>query len=140
MDRKDFLKNTCGACLGSLAIAALPGLESCTPAYNVFKATPVNNMLEVPLTVFDKGNLQMVRPQGAQYDIAIQKKADNTYSAMLMQCTHHDYQLNASQTGFTCALHGSRFDMEGTVRKGPAERPLKHYETSVNNNTLIIKI
>ena len=63
-----------------------------------------------------------------------------TYSALLMQCTHMDNQLSAEQNGFSCSLHGSRFNSEGNVIKGPAEMPLKKYETSVNNENIIIKI
>ena len=118
-----------------------PSLESCSPSAAVVKTPePVNNRVEVPLNLFEKGSLQFVRPKGWQYDIAVQKKQDGTYSALLMQCTHMDNQLSSEQNGFSCSLHGSRFNSEGKVMKGPAEIPLKKYETSVSNGSLIIKI
>jgi Rieske Fe-S protein len=141
VDRKDFIIRGCHTCLLGAAAIILPHLSGCSPAtYNVYKTEVMNNRIEVPLQTFDKNNLQYVRPQGWQYDIAVHRKADGTYAAMLMQCTHMDNQLRPSQNGYTCSLHGSRYDIEGNVVKGPAEVQLKKFSTSVNNNLLIIYI
>ncbi len=94
----------------------------------------------MPLSLFEKGSLQFVRPKGWLYDIAVQKKSDGTYEALLMQCTHMDNQLMPAQNGFSCSLHGSKFNTEGKVIKGPAEMPLKKYSTSINNTNLVIII
>ncbi len=140
MDRKEFFKTSCHICLSGMAIA-IPALTACSPAsYSVFKTVPVNNLIEVPLPLFEKNNLQFVRPKGWQYDIAVHRTEDGSYSALLMQCTHMDNQIKPSQGGYTCNLHGSRFASDGNVVKGPAEKRLKNYSTSINNNTLIIKI
>ena len=94
----------------------------------------------MPLTMFDKSPLQFVRPKGWYYDIAVQKKEDNSYSALLMQCTHQENQLTPTGNGFTCSLHGSQFDKAGNVRKGSAEQHLEGYRTFVDNGNLIIEI
>ena len=140
MDRKDFLKLGCNACLCGAAAFMLPGLTGCSPAYSVFKTEPIENKIEMPLSLFEKGSLQFVRPKGWLYDIAVQKKSDGTYEALLMQCTHMDNQLMPAQNGFSCSLHGSKFNTEGKVIKGPAEMPLKKYSTSINNTNLVIII
>jgi cytochrome b6-f complex iron-sulfur subunit len=57
-----------------------------------------------------------------------------------MQCTHADNEVQASQNGFYCNSHGSKFDANGKVLKGPASLNLKQYQTSVSNNNLIITI
>jgi Rieske Fe-S protein len=140
MDRKAFLKNSCTFCLCGMA-AALPSLTGCSPAgYAVFKTVPVNNMVEIPLAFFEKANMQFVRPKDWLYDIAVHKKEDGSFSAILMQCTHMANQLTPSQSGFTCSLHGSRFNGEGQVIKGPAEKSLKTFATTVSHNSLLIKI
>jgi Rieske Fe-S protein len=140
MDRKDFLKKGCHTCFLGAAALLLPHLTGCGPASKVFQTDLVNNQLEMPLQLFDKNNLQFVRPRGWQYDIAVHKNENGTYLALLMQCTHMDNQLTAAQNGYTCSLHGSRFNSEGMVIKGPAEKGLKRYSTLVNNNNLIIHI
>jgi len=94
----------------------------------------------VPLNLFEKNALQIVRPAGWYYDVAVQKNDDNSYTALLLQCTHQENQLTVTGTGYHCSLHGSDFDKQGNVRKGPAEQSLHHFETSVDNNVLNIHI
>jgi Rieske Fe-S protein len=140
MDRKEFLKYSCNACLLGAAAIVLPNLPGCSPAYSVYKTAAVNNTIEMPLQLFDKNNLQFVRPKGWQYDIAVQKMNDGNFEALLLRCTHADNQLMPSQNGYSCSLHGSQFNSGGTVVKGPAELRLKKYTTTINNNNLIISI
>lgn len=115
-------------------------LESCAPATSVYKTAITNGDLNVPLNLFDKSAVQIVRPSGWFYDVAVQKNNDNTYSALLLQCTHQENQLTPTGTGYHCSLHGSDFDKQGNVIKGPAEEPLHHFDTTVNNSILNIHI
>ena len=140
MNRKEFIKSSCNVCLLGTAAILLPALTGCSPTYQVFKTTVNNNQVAIPLSSFDKVNFQLVRPNGWLYDIAVQKKKDNTYSALLLRCTHKDNQLDPTGNGFHCSMHGSQFDAEGKVRKGPAERTLKQFTTSVVENNLIIHL
>ncbi len=140
MDRKEFLKSGCTACLCAAAAMLLPATQGCSPAYSVFNTVPVSNKIEVPLSLFEKGSLQLVRPKGWLYDIAVQKKTDGTFDALLMQCTHMENQLTPAQNGFSCSLHGSRFAADGKVLKGPAEINLRKYNTVINNSSVIITI
>ncbi|MBX2934354.1 MAG: Rieske (2Fe-2S) protein [Ferruginibacter sp.] len=140
MNRKEFLRYGCNTCLmGALAMLA-PALPGCSPAYSVFKTEAHDNQLNVPLTMFEKTNTLFVRPKGWQYDIAVHKNEDGQYLALLLQCTHMDNQLTPSQNGYLCSLHGSRFNSQGEVLKGPAETNLKKYTTTINNHNLIISI
>ena len=140
MQRKEFIKSTCNFCLLGAAGLALPHLLGCSPAIPVYKTEISNNQIELPLHLFDKNNLQLVRPQGWYYDIAVQKSENNVYAALLLKCTHQDNQLTAAGNGYQCSLHGSQFDATGKVKKGPAEKPLKKYNTTVSENRLIINI
>ncbi|MFT3936926.1 MAG: Rieske (2Fe-2S) protein [Chitinophagaceae bacterium] len=140
MERKEFIKTTCNICLLGAAGILLPQLIGCSPGASVYKTAIANNKLEVPANLFDKAALQLVRPQGWYYDIAVQKNENNTYSALLLKCTHQDNQLTMSGNGYQCSLHGSQFDKAGKVKKGPAEIPLKSYETTIIDNRIIINL
>jgi len=72
--------------------------------------------------------------------IAVHKKANDVYDSMLMQCTHQQNQLIPTGNGYVCNLHGSQFDKEGKVMKGPAENALKKYPTSIDRDKLIIHL
>jgi Rieske Fe-S protein len=140
MQRRDFLKSSCNACLlvatGFLAPAVLSG---CGPgAYQVFSAEIKEDQITVPMENFVKGPLVLVRPKGWYYSIALRKKEDNSYTALLLKCTHQDNQLTADQGGFNCSLHGSAYNKDGRVTKGPAERALKSYLVTTENNQLVI--
>ncbi len=141
MERRTFLKDTCQVCLLGAAGFILPQIGSCSSAkYSVYKAAINNKTIEVPLTQFATSALQIVRPNGWYRDIAVQKKDDGTYSALLLECTHQENALTVTGNGYHCNLHGSEFDRNGNVRKGPAETPLTHYETTIQPTALIIHV
>jgi Rieske Fe-S protein len=141
MERKEFLTSTCKACMLMAAGYFLPKLSGCSTTYSVFKTDIVDKKVSVPLNMFDQNPLQFVRPQGWYFDIAVQKNADNTYQALLLQCTHQENQLTpVGKNGYHCSQHGSEFDANGNVKKGPAEKPLERYYTSIENNNLIIEV
>jgi Rieske Fe-S protein len=139
MERRNFIKSSCNTCLLMATGMLLPALSGCGPAaYQVFNAAPANGRIEVPADTFAKGPLVLVRPKGSYYSIALRKKEDNTYSALLLRCTHQDNQLTASSDGYSCSLHGSAFNVDGRVTKGPAERALTSYPVTFDNNIITI--
>jgi len=143
MERRFFIKRACRVCLlGAAGAAVAADLASCSPSSGkaVFKPQVNNNQLEVPLSLFDTQAFQIVGPAKYPYEIAIEKKEDNTYKALLLKCTHYDNQLTPTGNGFTCTLHGSKFSKEGDVVNGPAARPLQQLKTQVINNSLLISL
>ena len=114
-------------------------LSSCV-ALPVYKTIISESKISVPISLFAQTDLQIVRTKNAEYDIALRKEKDATYSAILMRCTHADNQLTSTGNGFTCNLHGSKFDSEGAVTKGPAELSLKKYPTQVISDNIVITI
>jgi Rieske Fe-S protein len=57
-----------------------------------------------------------------------------------LQCTHQENQLTTTGDGYYCSLHGSQFDKNGRVIKGPAEKPLERYKVFVEKENVIIQI
>lgn len=141
MKRRKFIKSTCNICLLGAAGFFTAQLAGCGPgAFPVFKTDVNDKKITVPVSLFEKSPLQIVRPKNLFYDIAVQKKEDNSYSALLLLCTHQQNQLTLTGNGYNCSLHGSNFDKNGNVTKGPAERPLQSFSTTVSGNNLIIQI
>ncbi len=140
MKRRDFLHASCQLCMLGSAGVVLPGLLSCSLAYPVFKTMVENKQLSVPLSLFDKSAIVLVRPDGWFYDIAVHRQDNQQYIALLMQCTHQSTQLTVEGNNLHCSLHGSKFTLEGNVVKGPAELPLKKYPTTIVNNQLVITV
>jgi Rieske Fe-S protein len=67
-------------------------------------------------------------------NVVVGRDADGVY-AMSGVCTHAGCLLgDASRTiadGLTCACHGSAFDGDGNVTRGPARAPLQHYQVTI---------
>lgn len=139
--RRNFLKNTCKICvLGAVSFSLADFLASCGTTMKGFKTTVNDNKIEVPLSLFDTAPLQIISPRNYEYEIAVQKRPDNSFEALLLRCTHQNNQLIPTGTGYYCSLHGSQFDKEGKVKKGPAERPLPQLHTETLATNLIIHI
>ena len=142
MQRRDFLKGACRICLMGAAGAAVIDLAGCSPAIanNVFAPPVIDNSVQVPLHIFDTKPLQIISPKQYAYEVAVEKQADGTYKALLLKCTHYANQLIPTGNGFTCNAHGSRFDKEGKVVKGPAEQSLKQLQTTITDQNLFIHL
>lgn len=143
MQRRNFIKGACKICLlGAAGAVIAADLSSCSPAVakNTFRPVIKDNEIEVPLSLFETQAFRVISPSKYEYEIAVEKKPDNTYKALLLRCTHLDNQLTTTGNGFTCSLHGSKFDKEGQVLKGPAENPLQQLTTRIVNNNLLIHL
>ncbi|MEP7197329.1 MAG: Rieske (2Fe-2S) protein [Saprospiraceae bacterium] len=139
MQRRQFIKSSCSFCLLSSAGFAIVELSSCANL-PVYKTSIIESKVSIPVSLFVSSNLQIIRVKNLEYDIALRKENNDSYSALLMQCTHADNSLNSTGNGFNCNLHGSRFDQQGHVLKGPAAQSLKKYSTQIISDQIIISL
>jgi len=58
-----------------------------------------------------------------QERVALMREGDTIY-ALGLACTHLGCTVTVSGSGLSCPCHGSRFDRQGRVLNGPADRPL----------------
>jgi Rieske Fe-S protein len=139
--RRSFLKDTCKVCLlGAATFSITEFLASCGTTAKGFKTTVTDNKIELPLSLFDTSNSQIISPRNYEYEIAVQKNTDNTFQALLLRCTHQNNQLIPTGSGYYCSLHGSQYDKQGNIKKGPAEKGLPHLMIETTPTNLIIHI
>lgn len=140
MERKEFIKSSCKACLGlALSGAVISLFEGCA-TMPVYKTKPVNNVLSIPVAQFAETKMVLARTSQLDYDVLVQKRDDGTYTAIYMRCSHQDQPLNATATNLYCTAHGSTFDLDGNVTKEPANNPLRQFKTTVENQLVNIYI
>jgi nitrite reductase/ring-hydroxylating ferredoxin subunit len=139
MDRRNFLKQSCVACIAIGAGVTIGSLSSCA-TLPVYQTAVDANKIIVPVSLFAQTDFRIVQPQNFFYNIGLQKEKDGTYTALLLRCTHADNQLTPTGNGYKCNLHGSTFDKEGQVTQGPAERALKKFQTELNSGNIIIHL
>jgi cytochrome b6-f complex iron-sulfur subunit len=58
---------------------------------------------------------------------------ENGFSALSLVCTHLGCGLENNSNGFACPCHGSRFDVDGRVIHGPADKPLQSLRVEVTD-------
>ena len=145
MDRRNFIKNTCTACLSATAIAALA--VSCTPTRYVA------GRLNKDGIIVDKDDFKVrqnggtayssfiiVRNDALKFPVCIFRLTDQEYSALWMKCSHQGAELQASGDVLQCSAHGSEFNNKGEVTNGPAAAKLKTFPVSVTGSELFIDL
>lgn len=141
MTRKDFIKGSCGVCVAlssGFLMSAL--LDSCKTPLGVVKTSSKDDVITIPVAEFEQADYKLVRVSNYNYDLAVQKNADGSFTTLVLMCTHAGQPLTKTGKNYYCALHGSQFDHEGHVTKGPAEKDLLQLHTNVINNQLTIKL
>lgn len=72
-----------------------------------------------------------IPPRGAlvyrEARVALLRDAETVYALDLV-CTHLGCTVTVTSDGLSCPCHGSRFDRQGQVLQGPADRPLRRLE------------
>lgn len=122
--RRDFLKL---AQTGVLSISGLLGLAGLI-RFLSYRSQPPSP------TEFDLG-LASDYPPGSrtllQQVPALLIHSDKGFSAISLVCTHLGCTVEVNPDGFTCPCHGSRFDQQGKVIRGPASRFLAPFRVEI---------
>jgi len=56
------------------------------------------------------------------------------FYALSLICTHLGCTVTVSEDALSCPCHGSRFDRQGTVLKGPADRSLERIKVELHGD------
>lgn len=143
MDRREFIRNSCSACLTAAMIGT--ALSSCNPTQYIAGSLGKDGLFIDTKEFLENGkrgyrSFIIVRNDALQYPICVYRLGDNDYSALWMRCTHQGTELQASGDRLQCTAHGSEFDSRGLVKTGPADRSLRSFPVTVSNDQLFIDL
>jgi Rieske Fe-S protein len=143
MNRKDFILKSCAACVAASSVAAL--LSSCAATKftngKLIKDGIVIDVKEFSLKEANKHRLYIVvRNDELLFPICVYRFSETDYSAVWMQCAHQGAELNVAGDYLQCPAHGSEYDNRGRVTSGPADRDLRTFPVTINNNQLFIDL
>jgi len=131
ISRRDFLKLARDGFLYLSGALALGGLLR----FLNYQAEPA------PQTEFDLGSTDNF-PLNSQTLLAnipaVLLHAASGFSALSLVCTHLGCTVEQMPEGFTCPCHGSRYEANGNVLKGPAKLPLQKLRVEVGDNDHLI--
>ena len=116
--RRDFLRL---ATTGLLTASGLVGLAELLRFLDFESAAP-------PKTVFDVGPAAQFPAGSRTYlpDVpAMLISGESGFKALSLVCTHLGCTVEQADGGFKCPCHGSRYDADGNLERGPARLPLR---------------
>jgi len=62
----------------------------------------------------------------------------NGFSALSLVCTHLGCTVEQTAYGFACPCHGSRYDSNGSVLRGPTQKPLRLLYVEITSDQHLI--
>ncbi len=145
MNRRKFIRDGCAACLSATALTGI--LSSCQSTRYISGSLGKDgltvNINEFLLNANNKEQYRsfiIVRNEALQYPICIYRLNENEYAALWMSCTHQGAELQASGDRLQCTAHGSEFTNKGNVSNGPADKDLRSFPITINNDQLFIDL
>ena len=67
-------------------------------------------------------------------------RSGDTLTAVDLRCTHLGCTVTATEAGFVCPCHGSRYGCGGQVEKGPATRSLARLEIEQRDDIVRVSL
>ena len=130
--RRDFLKLCTSYLLGATAVLAAGGLlrfldyDAQPPRKTQFDLGPPSKYAEDSRTVLPDVPAILIRAKGQ-------------FVALSLVCTHLGCTVDESPEGFSCPCHGSHYDRQGEVLRGPASQALRRLrlETDAQGNLIL---
>jgi len=152
--RREFCTGACRiltvATAGSLAGAVLTGCGGGSPtspgggstsSLPVVSGSLANGVVTVPIgdssPLGSSGSMALVQASGTALLVA--RTGPDSFTALSAICTHQTCTItDFSNQLFVCPCHGSEFDTNGHVVRGPAAVALRTYPTQFANGSLTI--
>jgi Rieske Fe-S protein len=145
MNRREFVTQTCVACLGSGLLSTV--ITACQSTHYVTGALESKGItvlksefIEVKKDQTLMRSFIIVHHETLEVPIYLYRINDTEYSALWMKCTHQGSELHAAGDHLYCTSHGSEFDKKGNVSQGPAEKNLRSFTVTAFNDKLLIEL
>ena len=86
-----------------------------------------------------RGSLRLM-PDGWEDPLYLVALEGGGFAAVSSICTHRGCTVDLGGPGFACPCHGSQYNREGQVMRGPASRALTRYPVRANGDELVIEV
>jgi cytochrome b6-f complex iron-sulfur subunit len=81
-----------------------------------------------------------ILPDGMRDPFFVLANDDGSYTTLTTVCTHRGCEVDIQGPLLKCPCHGSTYDRDGRVLKGPAERPLARLATTMSAGVIEIDL
>lgn len=100
--------------------------------------------VEIPLDAVKElgkvGGSKLLKIDGNQ--VLVIRDAEDSVRAFKPECTHKQVTVKYDKKKrlVRCPAHGSRFDLEGDVIRGPAKHPLRAFEARLSGDRIVLML
>lgn len=136
VDRREFV-TTCACLLAGGLVSACASL--------VARPVPITDgrirvtLADHPELARSQGALKVL-PHGATNPLYVLRLDNGQFAVISPICTHQGCTVDIQGPRLVCPCHGSTYDREGRVLRGPAERSLANFTTTVSDGVLVIDV
>ena len=136
LDRREFVA-TCACLVAGGLLSACASLAA--------RPVPVSDgrvriaLAEHPELSRPDGALKIL-PQGATDPLYVLRLDDGQFAVLSPICTHQGCTVDIQGPRLVCPCHGSTYDREGKVLRGPAPRALSRMSVQASNGVLVIDL
>lgn len=143
MDRRNFIKDSCAACLSAAVLSTL--VTACAPTRYIDGKLEKDGLIveKDQFRVGSKGSYSsfiVVRNDALLFPVCIFRFNEQEYSAIWMKCAHQGAEVNVVGDMLQCPAHGSEYNNRGQVTNGPATSNLRTFPVTVRKNDLFIDL
>jgi cytochrome b6-f complex iron-sulfur subunit len=133
--RREFVAGCAVGCAGVLLAGCASLVTHPVPV--------VSGRVRLSLAAFPElarpGGAIRLQPAGLEDPIFV-LATDSGFTALSPICTHRGCTVEVQRERLVCPCHGSTYDREGVVLKGPAQRALTRFPLSHNGGELVIEV
>jgi nitrite reductase/ring-hydroxylating ferredoxin subunit len=127
---------------GALAASVVAGCGGRSAETVVPQSGVATISLAAHPTLSKPGGYVGINVQGIKGQILVFRSADGTVGAVSRNCPHFGCPLRFAldEDLVACRCHGSRFEKDGKLHKGPAKKGLTRYDVQEADGTLAIRV
>ena len=127
LDRRGFIVACAsGACALAASSAACASLAT-------RPVTAVNGVIALQFSEYPEltrpDGVARILPDGARDPLLVLARSDGQHTVLSTVCTHRGCAVESRGEQLVCPCHGSTYDRNGAVLRGPAEQPLRRYQS-----------
>ncbi|WP_456424644.1 QcrA and Rieske domain-containing protein [Rhodocaloribacter sp.] len=138
MDRRGFIIRLERLSLGALCGGAVLSGGCAGVAY--VQAIRVKNRLVLRKADLAEHTGVLVELPGAERPIYLHRRGPDAYVAVWTRCTHRGCEVEPAGDRLVCPCHGSEYTLSGVVVKAPAERDLRQYPVTTDDEHVYIEL
>jgi cytochrome b6-f complex iron-sulfur subunit len=124
-------------CRRTVLVAPLGYLAACAASRSYRGSVAADRTVRVPLAELDPDGFLTVTI--GEDEVLLVREGEQV-RALDLTCTHQGCAVAKRRDQLVCPCHGSRFDLQGAVLRGPATERLATYPVERDGDSVVIRL